>query len=178
MSVWLRTDNENLGLSRKDYSIHIPSSDADKAAYLMGLNSADLIKGLCHPRVKVGNEWVTKGQNVAQVRNKRSKLKQKHFFSLVAVRLHTFFLLLLLFFFFNKKVNFQSIVCFELNTIYNACSTGELCCRCSIQGCLWKDVSVDGYENQPITGDQAASPVLHWCAGYCWIWDLWCEKSY
>ena len=44
------------------------SSDADKAAYLMGLNSADLIKGLCHPRVKVGNEWVTKGQNVAQVR--------------------------------------------------------------------------------------------------------------
>lgn len=41
--------------------------DADKIAYLMGLNSADLIKGLCHPRVKVGNEWVTKGQNVQQV---------------------------------------------------------------------------------------------------------------
>uniref|UniRef100_A0A8C9YJ74 Myosin heavy chain 7 n=1 Tax=Sander lucioperca TaxID=283035 RepID=A0A8C9YJ74_SANLU len=40
---------------------------ADKIAYLMGLNSADLIKGLCHPRVKVGNEWVTKGQNVQQV---------------------------------------------------------------------------------------------------------------
>ncbi|XP_061588845.1 myosin-7 [Cololabis saira] len=39
----------------------------DKAAYLMGLNSADVIKGLCHPRVKVGNEWVTKGQNVQQV---------------------------------------------------------------------------------------------------------------
>ncbi|XP_068197312.1 myosin-7-like isoform X1 [Antennarius striatus] len=43
------------------------TEDADKIAYLMGLNSADLIKGLCHPRVKVGNEWVTKGQNVAQV---------------------------------------------------------------------------------------------------------------
>uniref|UniRef100_A0A3B4EDV4 Myosin heavy chain 7 n=1 Tax=Pygocentrus nattereri TaxID=42514 RepID=A0A3B4EDV4_PYGNA len=40
------------------------TEDADKVAYLMGLNSADLIKGLCHPRVKVGNEWVTKGQNV------------------------------------------------------------------------------------------------------------------
>ncbi|KAJ3594902.1 hypothetical protein NHX12_004207 [Muraenolepis orangiensis] len=40
---------------------------ADKVAYLMGLNSADLIKALCHPRVKVGNEWVTKGQNVDQV---------------------------------------------------------------------------------------------------------------
>nr|APM87889.1 myosin heavy chain 7 isoform b [Siniperca chuatsi] len=43
------------------------TENADKVAYLMGLNSADLIKGLCHPRVKVGNEWVTKGQNVAQV---------------------------------------------------------------------------------------------------------------
>ncbi|XP_070360162.1 myosin-6 [Equus asinus] len=43
------------------------TEDADKAAYLMGLNSADLLKGLCHPRVKVGNEYVTKGQNVQQV---------------------------------------------------------------------------------------------------------------
>lgn len=41
--------------------------EADKSAYLMGLNSADLLKGLCHPRVKVGNEYVTKGQNVQQV---------------------------------------------------------------------------------------------------------------
>lgn len=40
---------------------------ADKAAYLMGLNSADLLKSLCYPRVKVGNEYVTKGQNVQQV---------------------------------------------------------------------------------------------------------------
>ncbi|NXE42257.1 MYH4 protein, partial [Ptilorrhoa leucosticta] len=37
---------------------------ADKAGYLMGLNSADLLKALCYPRVKVGNEYVTKGQNV------------------------------------------------------------------------------------------------------------------
>uniref|UniRef100_S4RBY6 Myosin-7 n=1 Tax=Petromyzon marinus TaxID=7757 RepID=S4RBY6_PETMA len=43
------------------------TEDADKASYLMGLNSADLIKGLCHPRVKVGNEYVTKGQDVQQV---------------------------------------------------------------------------------------------------------------
>ncbi|XP_053816719.1 myosin heavy chain, skeletal muscle, adult-like [Vidua chalybeata] len=42
---------------------------ADKAAYLMGLNSADLLKALCYPRVKVGNEYVTKGQNVQQVYN-------------------------------------------------------------------------------------------------------------
>ncbi|NWZ95871.1 MYH1B protein, partial [Nesospiza acunhae] len=42
---------------------------ADKAAYLMGLNSAELLKALCSPRVKVGNEYVTKGQTVQQVYN-------------------------------------------------------------------------------------------------------------
>nr|XP_009679962.1 PREDICTED: myosin heavy chain, skeletal muscle, adult-like [Struthio camelus australis] len=42
---------------------------ADKAAYLMGLNSADMLKAMCYPRVKVGNEFVTKGQTVEQVHN-------------------------------------------------------------------------------------------------------------
>ncbi|ELW53085.1 Myosin-8 [Tupaia chinensis] len=42
---------------------------ADKAAYLQSLNSADLLKALCYPRVKVGNEYVTKGQTVEQVYN-------------------------------------------------------------------------------------------------------------
>ncbi|XP_069396188.1 myosin-2 [Delphinus delphis] len=42
---------------------------ADKAAYLQSLNSADLLKALCNPRVKVGNEYVTKGQTVEQVYN-------------------------------------------------------------------------------------------------------------
>ncbi|XP_030656384.1 myosin-2 isoform X2 [Nomascus leucogenys] len=42
---------------------------ADKAAYLQSLNSADLLKALCYPRVKVGNEYVTKGQTVEQVTN-------------------------------------------------------------------------------------------------------------
>ncbi|XP_035254891.1 myosin-4-like [Anguilla anguilla] len=45
------------------------TEEADKAAYLMGLNSADLLKNLCCPRVKVGNEYVTKGQTVQQVYN-------------------------------------------------------------------------------------------------------------
>ncbi|XP_006898626.1 PREDICTED: myosin-3 [Elephantulus edwardii] len=40
---------------------------ADKTAYLMGLNSSDLLKALCFPRVKVGNEYVTRGQTVDQV---------------------------------------------------------------------------------------------------------------
>uniref|UniRef100_A0A8C9FT30 Myosin heavy chain 6 n=1 Tax=Pavo cristatus TaxID=9049 RepID=A0A8C9FT30_PAVCR len=43
------------------------TESADKAAYLMGINSSDLVKGLLHPRVKVGNEYVTKGQSVEQV---------------------------------------------------------------------------------------------------------------
>ncbi|XP_042262727.1 myosin heavy chain, fast skeletal muscle-like isoform X2 [Thunnus maccoyii] len=45
------------------------TEEADKIAYLMGLNSADLLKALCYPRVKVGNEFVTKGQTVPQVHN-------------------------------------------------------------------------------------------------------------
>ncbi|XP_030632394.1 myosin heavy chain, fast skeletal muscle-like [Chanos chanos] len=45
------------------------TEEADKIAYLMGLNSADLLKALCYPRVKVGNEFVTKGQTV----NEKSK---------------------------------------------------------------------------------------------------------
>ncbi|CAB1432175.1 unnamed protein product [Pleuronectes platessa] len=45
------------------------TEDADKVAYLLGLNSADMLKGLCYPRVKVGNEFVTKGQTVPQANN-------------------------------------------------------------------------------------------------------------
>ena len=44
-------------------------SEADKIAYLMGLNSAEMLKAYCYPRVKVGNEYVTKGQTVPQVSN-------------------------------------------------------------------------------------------------------------
>ncbi|XP_056602765.1 myosin heavy chain, fast skeletal muscle-like [Triplophysa dalaica] len=50
------------------------TEDADKVAYLLGLNSADMLKGLCYPRVKVGNEFVTKGQTVPQVYNSVSAL--------------------------------------------------------------------------------------------------------
>uniref|UniRef100_A0A665WXZ4 Myosin heavy chain 7 n=1 Tax=Echeneis naucrates TaxID=173247 RepID=A0A665WXZ4_ECHNA len=64
------------------------TEDADKVAYLMGLNSADLIKGLCHPRVKVGNEWVTKGQNVAQVIGALSKSVYEKMFLWMVVRIN------------------------------------------------------------------------------------------
>nr|XP_055073465.1 myosin heavy chain, fast skeletal muscle-like [Misgurnus anguillicaudatus] len=50
------------------------TEEADKISYLMGLNSADLLKAVCYPRVKVGNEYVTKGQTVPQVSNTVSAL--------------------------------------------------------------------------------------------------------
>ncbi|XP_031433814.2 myosin heavy chain, fast skeletal muscle-like [Clupea harengus] len=52
------------------------TEDADKIAYLLGLNSADLLKALCYPRVKVGTEYVTKGQTVPQVNNSVSALSK------------------------------------------------------------------------------------------------------
>uniref|UniRef100_A0A8C1QGX3 Myosin heavy chain, fast skeletal muscle-like n=1 Tax=Cyprinus carpio TaxID=7962 RepID=A0A8C1QGX3_CYPCA len=50
------------------------TEEADKISYLLGLNSADMLKALCYPRVKVGNEFVTKGQTVPQVYNSVSAL--------------------------------------------------------------------------------------------------------
>uniref|UniRef100_A0A4W3HG53 Myosin-4-like n=1 Tax=Callorhinchus milii TaxID=7868 RepID=A0A4W3HG53_CALMI len=55
------------------------TEDADKVAYLTGLNSADLLKALCYPRVKVGNEFVTKGQTVPQVYNNIGALAKSIF---------------------------------------------------------------------------------------------------
>ncbi|OAF64848.1 Alpha isomyosin, partial [Intoshia linei] len=41
--------------------------EAEKAAYMIGINSKDLLKALLQPKVKVGSEYVTKGQNLQQV---------------------------------------------------------------------------------------------------------------
>ena len=38
-----------------------------KVAYLLGVNENDLVKGLLKPRIKVGNDFVQKGQNKDQV---------------------------------------------------------------------------------------------------------------
>ncbi|XP_066097731.1 myosin-15 [Saccopteryx bilineata] len=43
------------------------TESADKAAFLLGMSSSELVKGLSHPRIKVGNEYVTRAQNVEQV---------------------------------------------------------------------------------------------------------------
>jgi myosin heavy subunit len=47
---------------------------ADKCAYLFGINSSDMLKYLCSPRVKVGNEFVTKGQTPEQILYARGAL--------------------------------------------------------------------------------------------------------
>merc|ERR1712066_274348 len=52
---------------------------ADKCAYLFGLNSADMLKYLCSPRVKVGSEYVTKGQTPDQVLYARGALAKAIF---------------------------------------------------------------------------------------------------
>ena len=41
--------------------------DADKAAYLLGISGAEYTNAFCNPKVKVGNEYVVKGQTVPQV---------------------------------------------------------------------------------------------------------------
>jgi len=46
----------------------IVDTEAEKVAFLLGLNCNDMVKCLVTPKVKVGTEWVTKGQNKDQVR--------------------------------------------------------------------------------------------------------------
>ena len=53
-------------------------SGVDKAAYLMGISSADLLKGLLNPRVKVGNEFIVKGQTVEQVTVRGKQLSKNY----------------------------------------------------------------------------------------------------
>ncbi|CAF3451696.1 unnamed protein product [Rotaria socialis] len=45
------------------------TEDCEKVAHLLGVEAAELIKGLLKPRIKVGNEYVNKGQNKDQVIN-------------------------------------------------------------------------------------------------------------
>lgn len=45
------------------------TEECEKVSHLLGIQSADLIKGLLKPRIKVGNEYVNKGQNRDQVVN-------------------------------------------------------------------------------------------------------------
>merc|ERR1711981_13105 len=62
---------------------------ADKAAYLFGINSADMAKYLCSPRVKVGSEYVSKGQTPEQIQYSRAALSKGIFeklFNFIAIQ--------------------------------------------------------------------------------------------
>merc|ERR1712198_133253 len=41
----------------------------NKVAELFGVNADELMKSFCKPKIKVGTEWVTKGQNIDQATN-------------------------------------------------------------------------------------------------------------
>ena len=66
MTPHLATTRSNLGA----LIVVCLYSEAEKVAYLLGVNCSDLLKSLMTPKVKVGSEYVTKGQNKDQVRPK------------------------------------------------------------------------------------------------------------
>ena len=43
------------------------TSEAEKVAFLLGVNAKDLLQAFLKPKVKVGTEFVTKGQTKDQV---------------------------------------------------------------------------------------------------------------
>ena len=44
-----------------------PIAEAEKVAFLLGVNAGDLLKGLLKPKIKVGTEFVTQGRTKDQV---------------------------------------------------------------------------------------------------------------
>ena len=48
-------------------SLSVRPTEAEKAAFLLGVNCQDMLKAFLAPKVKVGTEMVTKGQNLEQV---------------------------------------------------------------------------------------------------------------
>ena len=55
-----------------------------KAALSFGIDGAKMIKAFCKPRIKVGTEWVTKGQTC---KNHKNAACCGHFFLIVFVNL-------------------------------------------------------------------------------------------
>jgi len=62
-------------------------AEAEKVAFLLGLNCNDMIKCLVTPKVKVGTEWVTKGQSKDQVSYNSSVIITVHFDHFVSLLL-------------------------------------------------------------------------------------------
>ncbi|CAF1208717.1 unnamed protein product [Adineta steineri] len=56
------------------------TEDCEKVAHLLGIEAAELIKGLLKPRIKVGNEYVNKGQSKDQVTNSIGALSKSIYY--------------------------------------------------------------------------------------------------
>jgi len=64
---------------------------ADKVAYLLGVSSPEFCKSITRPRVKVGNEFVNKGQNMEQCNNATGALAKatyKNLFNWIVMKLN------------------------------------------------------------------------------------------
>lgn len=55
------------------------TEEGERVAHLLGLNAADLYKNMLKPRVKVGSEFVTKGQSMQQCLYSASALAKAMF---------------------------------------------------------------------------------------------------
>lgn len=160
----------------------------------MGVSSADLIKGLLHPRVKVGNEYVVKGQNVEQV---RFLMKKDSFWvgrwKIRPLLLH--FILLDDLYADERQplILVRSILSSHAGTWYLSNRgypwndsfvsvfvpgvLGYLCGWCSGQSYVWPHVQMVGGADQQDPVHLASSPVLHWSPGHCRLWDLWSKLN-
>ncbi|CAF1220495.1 unnamed protein product [Adineta steineri] len=56
------------------------TQECEKVAHLLGVEAADLIKGLLKPRIKVGNDYVNKGQTKDQVVNSIGALSKSIYY--------------------------------------------------------------------------------------------------
>ncbi|CAF2365471.1 unnamed protein product [Rotaria sp. Silwood2] len=65
---------------REDQAEADTTEDCEKVAHLLGVEAAELIKGLLKPRIKVGNEYVNKGQNKDQVVNSIGALSKSIYY--------------------------------------------------------------------------------------------------
>jgi len=65
---------------REDQAEAEGTEECEKVAHLLGVEAAELIKGLLKPRIKVGNEYVSKGQNKDQVVNSIGALSKSIYY--------------------------------------------------------------------------------------------------
>jgi len=76
----------------RDEQADVDSVDvADKVAYLFGVSSPEFCKAITRPRVKVGNEFVNKGQNMEQCNNATGALAKatyKNLFNWIVMKLN------------------------------------------------------------------------------------------